>query len=104
MNKYLLLLGLSVMLIDIRFVSGQVEKSIQSQQSIDDFIENKMKQAGIVGMGASIITDGKVIWSKGYGLADKENHIPFSPSTRRLSISFRHFSCSPGLLDECRAA
>jgi len=81
MNKNLLSLVLLTMLLDINVASGQSAKSVQSRQPVDGFIENKMNQTGIVGMGASIIVDGKVIWSKGYGFADKENHIPFSTST-----------------------
>ncbi len=49
--------------------------------SIDDVIEKKMREAGIVGIGAAIIVDKKLVWTKGYGYADKENNIPFTPST-----------------------
>jgi CubicO group peptidase (beta-lactamase class C family) len=40
-----------------------------------------MSEAGIVGMGSAIIIDKKVAWTKGYGYADKEKNIPFTPST-----------------------
>ena len=53
----------------------------KSKTSIDSFIQNKMKETGIVGIGASIIVNKKVVWNKGYGFADRENKIPFSTST-----------------------
>jgi CubicO group peptidase (beta-lactamase class C family) len=50
-------------------------------KSLDSLIGKKMADAGIVGMGATIIIDKKVAWTHGYGYADKENKIPFTPST-----------------------
>ena len=50
-------------------------------RSIDSLIEKKMNNAGIVGIGAAIIIDKKLVWTKGYGYADKENKIPFTPKT-----------------------
>jgi CubicO group peptidase (beta-lactamase class C family) len=52
-----------------------------TMSSIDSFIEEKMKESGIVGLGAAIIIDKKLMWSKGYGYADKEKGIPFTPAT-----------------------
>lgn len=52
-----------------------------STTSIDSFIENKMKETGIVGIGAAIIVDKKVVWINGYGYADKKNKVAFKPST-----------------------
>jgi CubicO group peptidase (beta-lactamase class C family) len=52
-----------------------------SKNSIDSFIENKMKETGIVGIGASIIVNKKIVWTNGYGYADKENKISFTPAT-----------------------
>jgi CubicO group peptidase (beta-lactamase class C family) len=48
---------------------------------IDTFIEGMMNESGIVGLGAAIIINKKVVWMKGYGYADKENNIPFTPNT-----------------------
>ncbi|MBK8562292.1 MAG: beta-lactamase family protein [Saprospiraceae bacterium] len=49
--------------------------------SIDTFIESRMEAAGIVGIGAAIIVDKKLVWTKGYGYADKDMKIPFTPNT-----------------------
>lgn len=50
-------------------------------KSIDRFIEDKMTQTGIVGISASIIIDKKVVWTNGYGYADREKKLPFTPTT-----------------------
>ena len=60
----------------------QTKSTIQNtMSSIDTFIERKMKESGIVGLGAALIVDKKIVWSKGYGYADRENKKPFTPST-----------------------
>jgi CubicO group peptidase (beta-lactamase class C family) len=48
---------------------------------IDSIIRQKMGEAQLVGLGAAIIIDKKLVWSKGYGYADLENKIPFTTST-----------------------
>ncbi|MCG2618179.1 beta-lactamase family protein [Terrimonas sp. NA20] len=49
--------------------------------SIDSLFRENMSASGMVGMGASIIINNKVVWSKGYGYADKDKKIPFTPKT-----------------------
>ena len=56
--------------------NNKLEKS-----SIDHFIESKMSETGIVGIGAAIIIDKKIVWEKGYGYADLENKKPFTTET-----------------------
>ena len=53
----------------------------QTKSGIDTTIERKMNELKIVGIGAAVIIDKKLAWTKGYGYADKENKIPFTPST-----------------------
>jgi CubicO group peptidase (beta-lactamase class C family) len=52
-----------------------------SAQPIDTFIEQKMEEAGIMGLGAAIIVDDNVVWMKGYGFADRRRAVPFRPDT-----------------------
>lgn len=52
-----------------------------SKTSIDILIEKKMKETGIVGIGAAIVVNKKMAWNNGYGFADRENGIPFTTST-----------------------
>jgi CubicO group peptidase (beta-lactamase class C family) len=61
---------------------AQAINNIKSKdKSIDSLIEKKIHEAGIVGMGAAIIKDKKLIWTNGYGYADREKKVPFTPST-----------------------
>jgi CubicO group peptidase (beta-lactamase class C family) len=53
----------------------------QTKTTIDKFVEEQMKELGIVGMGAAIIIDKKLAWTQGYGYADQENETPFTTST-----------------------
>lgn len=52
-----------------------------ANHAIDSFIAKRMDEAGIVGLGAAIIVNGKVRWTKGYGFADKASAVPFTPET-----------------------
>jgi CubicO group peptidase (beta-lactamase class C family) len=52
-----------------------------SKATLDSVIMAKMKETGIVGLGASIIIDKELIWSTGYGFSDIENKVPFGSST-----------------------
>lgn len=62
-------------------ILGQTFKKEIPKTSIDSFIQSKMKESGIVGIGASIIIDKKLVWTNGYGYSDKEAKAPFTPST-----------------------
>lgn len=48
---------------------------------MDQTIESQMAKAKIVGVGAAIIVDRRVAWTKGYGFADKEHGRPFTADT-----------------------
>lgn len=49
--------------------------------SIDRSIERRMQEARIVGLGAAIIVNTKLVWSRGYGFADRERAVPFTHDT-----------------------
>jgi CubicO group peptidase (beta-lactamase class C family) len=66
--------------------SGQLAVAKQAQPSttgahdaLDSFIVQRMDEAGIIGLGAAIIVDKKVAWMKGYGFADRERAVPYTP-------------------------
>ena len=48
---------------------------------MDQAIESQMAKAKIVGVGAAIIVDKRVVWTKGYGFADREHGRPFTADT-----------------------
>lgn len=72
----------------VYLLAGQVTAGEQAQtpttsaaHTIDSFIVKRMDEAGVMGLGAAIIVDKKVVWMKGYGFADKERAVPFTPDT-----------------------
>lgn len=77
-SNYLLTV-LAVYLLAGQFAVAQTPTATKS--SIDTIIEKKMNESGVVGVGAAIIINKKVVWTKGYGYADKDNKIPFTPNT-----------------------
>ncbi len=69
-------------------VSGQTAAGDQARpqaassgSAIDSVIKQQMSEAGIVGVGAAIIVDKKVVWTKGYGFSDQANATPFTSDT-----------------------
>ena len=70
------------------FISGHTvaaEKaktpSADVSAAIDAIVEQRIKDGGMVGVGGAIIVNKKVVWMKGYGFADKEHAIAFTPDT-----------------------
>jgi len=78
--KFAIILFLTINAFYTNITGQPIFKQI-AKTSIDSFIESKMNETGIVGIGASIIIDKKVVWANGYGYADKETKVPFTPST-----------------------
>lgn len=52
-----------------------------TDKGIDARIGASMAEAGLVGVGAAVIVDRRVVWSKGYGFADRQRGIAFTPDT-----------------------
>lgn len=44
-------------------------------------IEERMKHYGIPGVSIAVIHNGKIAWTKGYGVADKESKVPVTEQT-----------------------
>ncbi len=62
--------------------SQEASKTVENTtDSIDRFIQKKMDESGMVGLSAAIIINKKLVWTKGYGYADLENKIRFTPKT-----------------------
>lgn len=58
-----------------------VQAPVERADPMDQAIESQMAKAKIVGVGAAIIVDKRVAWTKGYGFADKEHGRPFTADT-----------------------
>lgn len=72
----------------VAFISGHSAAAAQIQvqsadvnASVDEVVQQRMKDGGMVGVGAVIIVDKKIAWMNGYGFADKEHAIAFTPDT-----------------------
>lgn len=56
-------------------------RGVGTDGELDRFIEQHMNEAGIAGLSAAVIVDKKVVWTKGYGFADRARAVPFRPDT-----------------------
>ena len=54
---------------------------LPDEAALDAFIEAKRRDAGWVGLGAAIVVDGRVAWTRGYGFSDRDAEKPFTPDT-----------------------
>lgn len=54
---------------------------------LDRFIERKVREARVRGISAAVVRGNEVIWSGGYGWADKEGGIPAGPDTVWMQAS-----------------
>ncbi len=48
---------------------------------VDGFLPEAMGRAGVDGMSVAVVKDGQVLLARGYGLADREQHVPVTPDT-----------------------
>jgi CubicO group peptidase (beta-lactamase class C family) len=73
----------NITLLFVSLSSLEAKSQIESKpiNTIDTVVVKKMNESGIVGIGAAIIVDKKVVWVKGYGYSDKENKVPFTTET-----------------------
>ena len=56
-------------------------EAAEPADALDAAIAKQMDEGDIAGVGAAIIVDGKVVWTKGYGFADIQRAVPFTPDT-----------------------
>ncbi|MEZ4954953.1 MAG: serine hydrolase domain-containing protein [Saprospiraceae bacterium] len=54
---------------------------------LDTFINNKLQSLHIPGLSLAVVEEGKIIYTKGYGLANLENQTPARPETNFLIAS-----------------
>ncbi|RYG42030.1 MAG: class C beta-lactamase-related serine hydrolase [Chitinophagaceae bacterium] len=77
------MISLFSVIADSQTAAGQTKARIDKKWGayLDSLITDNMKESGIVAIGAAIIIDKKLVWTKGYGYADKAKRIPFEPTT-----------------------
>src|SRR6185503_16908012 len=61
------------------FALSQAQQEIASR--VDGFISAEMRAQRIPGLSLTVIKNGRVIVSKGYGFANLEHQVPVTPAT-----------------------
>lgn len=72
---------ITIIILTIVLISQNLLSQVIVKTTTDSIIEKKMKESGIVGLGAAIIVNNKLLYTKGYGYSDKENKKPFTINT-----------------------
>lgn len=60
---------------------GAASAPAVDSRALDAAFEKHMGEGPIVGAGAAVLVDGKVVWTGGYGFADRDRAVPFTPDT-----------------------
>jgi CubicO group peptidase (beta-lactamase class C family) len=63
------------------FAAAAAPAADADQAALDALIAEKMDEADLVGLAAAIIVDGDVVWTQGYGYADRANGVRYTPDT-----------------------
>ncbi|HET8633142.1 MAG TPA: serine hydrolase domain-containing protein, partial [Gemmatimonadales bacterium] len=81
-------------------VAGQATTDSALIREIRDSLVSRMEKAGVPGASITVMRDGRVIWSEGFGWADVEQRVPVTALTRfRVgSVSKPLTSVAVGLL------
>ena len=53
----------------------------EKHSTLEHFIHKELESGEVPGIGISIIIDGDILLSRGFGYADIENQVPFTDST-----------------------
>ncbi|WPQ63570.1 serine hydrolase domain-containing protein [Chitinophaga sancti] len=81
MNTGKRLIAFVLFYIPTLFTQQAVGQQNVKARELDSIIISNMDQAGMVGVGAAVIVNKQVVWMKGYGYADQDKKIPFTPNT-----------------------
>jgi CubicO group peptidase (beta-lactamase class C family) len=66
----------------------RLDGSTISPSEISETVTRLMKEANVTGMGISIFNDGQVVYSKTFGVRDKDNDLPLTENTIISAASF----------------
>jgi len=81
--KKIINLLLSVLFLQSVLFAAAHEKSIVDRlnEQLVPVIKNDISRFDLPGLSMAVVADGKIIWAKGFGCADREKKIPASPET-----------------------
>lgn len=84
-----LLLALVIAMAPVPLLAGErpaampTEAGLASPEArrLDQQLADAVAQAGIVGLATAVIVDGRIVWIRTYGMADRERDVPLTPRT-----------------------
>ena len=83
-------LPLFFFLFSFLFISAQVE-----EKKLDDLIKNTLKTFDVPGMSVGIIKDGKIVYSKGFGVRSLKNNLVMNDQTLvGIASNSKGFTCT----------
>lgn len=87
LTRYALVAGAAIFAHTTQAAQGDLSPATIEQ--VSRLVAAQMSRAGIPGLSIAVVTDLKVRWSNGYGMADLENSVAATPATnyRLASIS-----------------
>ncbi|MGH9195215.1 MAG: serine hydrolase domain-containing protein, partial [Acidimicrobiia bacterium] len=62
-------------------VQGQISTTALIGFEFDDYLQVLRQQAGIPGMSAALVQDGRIVWAAGFGRQDVEANVPATADT-----------------------
>ncbi len=62
-------------------LSSKAERALAVLEGFDEIVLNGMKEFDIPGLAIGIVADGQIIYSKGFGVRDKEKQLPAQTDT-----------------------
>ena len=66
-----------------------------SEQKLDELIQNTIKTFDVPGMSVGVLKDGKVIYSKGFGVRSLTSKLPMTPETLvGIASNSKGFTCT----------
>jgi CubicO group peptidase (beta-lactamase class C family)/D-alanyl-D-alanine dipeptidase len=87
-------IGLLVFLVGFQFLVASVVRAQEQNvtalvpvEEIEQFVQQFMDSNGVPGMSVAVAVDNQLLYSNGFGLADVENTVPATESTRYRTAS-----------------
>jgi len=79
----------ATLIVSAMAAASQTAAVRELEAKLDEDLPARMQRLHIPGAAAALVDRGAIVWSKGYGLADRITRTPFTPSTiiRAASIS-----------------
>lgn len=73
---------------------GQVKPAVPDTQALDTFIAGELKAKGLVGLSVALMTDGKIVLAKGYGLSALDGSAVTPETPFAIGSITKQFTCA----------